>query len=137
MSLLEILPILAALGFVVYNSRHLASDGSPSTRSWILPAALSLVFLLFSLFSVAAEGLSQFWINHTRTYVGNQVWFDLLLAISIGFSFMAPEARRLGMRPALWLVAICLTGCVALLAMLARIFWIKARLPGPQASQVS
>ncbi len=127
MTLLELLPILAALGFIVYNARHLASDGTPDLNSWIFPAILSLAYLIFSLYAVAAEGLVQFWVNHTTTFVGNQVWFDLLLAISIAFTFLAPEAKRLGMRPSVWLVAICLTGCIAVLAMLARLLWLKAR----------
>lgn len=127
MTLLELLPILAALGFAVYCARHLVSDGVPGPNSWLLPAALSAGFLLFTLYGLATEGLVQFWINHTTTVTGNQVWFDLLLAIAIAFTFMAPEARRLGMQPAPWLVAICLTGCIAGLAMLARILWLKAR----------
>ena len=127
MTLLQLLPILAALGFAVYCARHLAADGAPGPNSWILPAVLSAGFLLFSLYTVAAEGLVQFWINHTNTFTGNQVWFDLLLAIGIAFTFMAPEARRLGMKPGPWLIGICLTGCIAVLAMLARMFWLKAR----------
>ncbi len=137
MTLLELLPILAALGFVVYNGRLLASDGSVGRHSWILPATLSTAFLLFSIYAIAVEGVAQFWVNHTTTFVGNQVWIDLLLAISIAFTFMAPEARRLGMRPGLWLVAICLTGCIAVLFMLARMFWIKSHLQEDTKFEVS
>ncbi|MEL7106121.1 MAG: hypothetical protein AAGM21_09380 [Pseudomonadota bacterium] len=137
MTLLQLIPILAALGFVVYNVGHPTFDGTPGPNSWILPAVLSAGFLAFTLYGVAVEGLVQFWINHTNTITGNQVWLDLLLAISIAFTLMAPEARRLGMKPALWLVAICLTGCIAVLAMLARMFWLKARMGEMPAAAAS
>lgn len=127
MTLFELGPILGVLAFLVYNVHRLGATGEVGPRSWVLPAVVAVAFLAFSLVTVAAEGLVGIWENHSRDFWGNQVWLDLLIAISMAFTFMAPEARRLGMRPGPWLAATCLTGCIGLLAMLSRMLWLKAR----------
>lgn len=68
-----------------------------------------------------------FWANHSTTYAGNQVWFDLLLAVAIAFYLMAPRARAVGMRLWPWALAVVATASVALLPMLARLLWLERR----------
>lgn len=99
MQLTSLLPLLAAALFVLFAARLLVIDGANvSKNSWLFPAALSLAFLLFSLQAVITEGPFAFWIEHTRNRWGNQIWFDLLLAIGIGWFLVVPQAKRLGMR---------------------------------------
>ena len=88
---------------------------------------LSGGFLAFSLWTVAVEGLMGFWPNHTVNLWGNQVWIDLLLAITIGWSLILPRARAVHMNTGVWLAAIILSGSIAFLAMLGRLLFLEAR----------
>lgn len=131
------LPLLAALGFVAYALRlalsrppspHRPENGSiPGPNAWLAPAVLGAAFLAWSLAAVIVEGPTGFWTEHTRNLWGNQIWFDLLLAAGTALAFLVPEARRLGMRPLPWVIAVACTGCIGLMAMLARMLFLKAR----------
>lgn len=92
---------------------------------WLIPAVLGVTFLLFSLFQVSQDGIVQFWINHTTDLTGNQVWFDLIMAVTIGFYLLAPRARAVGMPLLPWAIAVFTTACIALLPMLARVIWLE------------
>ncbi|MBK9432149.1 MAG: hypothetical protein IPN50_06960 [Sphingomonadales bacterium] len=74
-----------------------------------------------------AEGLMQFWFNHVANLAGNQVWFDLLIAVSISFYLIVPRARAVGMKPLPWGIAVFATASVALLPMVARLLWLEKR----------
>jgi hypothetical protein len=94
---------------------------------WRVPLVIGLVFALFSVVTVLEEGLIQFWINHTTTFAGNQVWFDLLIAVAIAFYLIAPRARAVGMPLLPWALAVIATASIALLPMLARLLWLERR----------
>lgn len=120
-----VLPALTAVVFVVFLAIHVLR---PATRvAWWLPALASVAFLGFSIHAVATEGPLGFWTEHVRNAWGNQVWFDLLLSASVGWTALLPRARSAGMRPWVWAVALPLTGSVALLAMLARVLYLEGR----------
>ena len=95
------------------------------SQAWLLPATASGLFLAFTLYATLTEGLAALWTVHTLRFWGNQVWFDLLLALAIGWTFLLPEARKLGMRTTFWLVSLFATGSIGLLAMYARILYLK------------
>ena len=120
-----LLPIAAVVLFFAFAVATIASNGVPMRRGWLVPAALCLVFLVFSLYTVAVEGPLGFWANHSLNLWGNQVWFDLLLAIGIGWFFIVPLGRPLGMRLPIWLLIIISTGCIGFLAMLARLLYLR------------
>lgn len=126
--LYQTLPIVALAGFIVTGvliSRR--PGGALSHAAWIAPAALSVLFLAWSLFAVSRQGLLGVWPEHVRGPWANQIWFDLLLALGVAFSQLAPRARAVGMRPFPWFVLIAATGSVGLLAMLARCQYLAAR----------
>ena len=125
MPVTALLPITAAVLFLAFVVATVASNGMPMRRGWLVPAALCLVFLVFSLYTIAVEGPLGFWANHSLNLWGNQVWFDLLLAIGIGWFFIVPQARPLGMRLPQWLLIILCSGCIGLLAMLARLLYLR------------
>jgi hypothetical protein len=127
MTLLQILPILVYAATIVTVFAATASDGRARPGLWRLPAVVGVLFAVFSLVTIAQEGLVQFWVNHTTTWAGNQVWFDLLFAVAIGFALMLPRARAVGMRPWPWALATVATACIALLPMLARLLWLEER----------
>lgn len=123
MTLTQIIPWIAGITIAVYL---LTSALSPNLRiNWIVPATASALFLIWSLAAVFLEGPFGFWPVHIGSLWNNQVWFDLLLAISIGWTAMLPEARKLGMTPLFWAIVTLLTGCIGLTAMAARLLWLR------------
>lgn len=128
-SLYAVLPIVAILLFIGVT---LVLAG-PSARarawpgSWLVPAAFAAAFLGWSLYTVGMEGPLGFWPNHTANAWGNQVWFDLLLAIGTAWALLLPRARAVSMRPLPWLVLIVASGSIGLLAMAARCLYLENR----------
>lgn len=129
MTVLTTLPLLAYLGCaVVVIATATGTRLSPVWR-WRLLALLAALFGIFSCIAVAQDGLWQFWINHTTNLTGNQVWLDLVIAVTLSFYLMAPRAAAVGMRLLPWGIAVILTACIALLPMLARIIWLEQQQP--------
>ncbi len=127
MTMLQVMPVLAyaaCVGIVIAIA--LGARVSDLTR-WLVPAVLGVMFLLFSLFQISQDGIIQFWTNHTTDLTGNQVWFDLIMAVTIGFYLLAPRARAVGMPLVPWAIAVFATACIALLPMLARVIWLENR----------
>lgn len=125
----SILAALAAVAFLAVTARIAVGDAPRSGSRWMLPAAVSLGFLLFSLYTISVEGPTGFWTEHTRNLWGNQIWFDLLLGVGVAWYFLVPQARAVGMRPLPWLAAVASTGCIGLLAMTARVLYLQDRKP--------
>lgn len=122
-----LIAVMAAALFLGSTAFVATRDGARTTNLWRVPAALSLGFLLFSLYTVASEGALGFWPEHTRNFWANQIWFDLLLAVGVGWFLLVPQARSLGMRPLPWLALVASTGSIGLLAMLARLLYLRER----------
>jgi hypothetical protein len=53
----SLLPAIAAVLFLLFTIYIPAKDERSKSNSWIFPATLSLLFLLFSLTAIASEGL--------------------------------------------------------------------------------
>ncbi len=116
----------AAAAFVL-TTTYLTVGARSLRRTWLVPAAAAAAFLVFSLYAVATEGLTGVWQEHVRSAWGNQIWIDLLLAVTIGWYLILPRARSAGMNPAVWLPLILLTGCIGFLAMLSRLTYLEQR----------
>lgn len=127
MSLTQVLPVLAYAGACLAVLGVALGLRSANTARWLIPAGLASMFLAFSLVTIGREGLVQFWDNHTNNLTGNQVWFDLLLSVGIGFYLLAPRARSVGMRLVPWAIAVVATASIALLPMLARVIWLEQK----------
>jgi hypothetical protein len=125
MAFTSVLPAIAAALFVLFTVTVMVKDDGALPNIWLLPAILSGLFLLLSLQAIAAEGPWGFWVEHTHSWWGNQIWLDLLLAGGIGWSLAVPQAKALGMRPLPWLVLVLCTGCIGLLAMVARLLYLQ------------
>ncbi len=120
MSLLEILAVLAVVGFVaaglvVARPHRARGDG------WRVPAALAVGFVAWSSYAIVAAGPFGFWHLHTADPWGTQVWFDLVLALGVGWFLIQPRLRRAGLSPLPWLALVTLTGSIGMLALLTRI----------------
>ena len=81
MSLTSILPIIAVIFLILFMVIYTNFRNRIKMKnSWLFPAILSFIFLLFSIFSWISEGAFGFWTEHIRNLWGNQIWFDLLRA---------------------------------------------------------
>jgi TRAP-type uncharacterized transport system fused permease subunit len=122
----SLLPAIAGGLFVLFGVAVAAKDNRQMKQIWLFPMVLSLLFLLFSIHTIMTEGLFGFWAEHTtRNLWGNQIWFDLLLGLGIGWFLVVPQAKALGMRLVPWLVLIVCTGCIGFLAMIARLLYLR------------
>lgn len=122
-------PLIAATAAAAFllTITYLTVGARSLRRAWLVPAAAAAAFLVFSLYAVATEGLTGVWQEHVRSAWGNQIWIDLLLAVTIGWYLILPRARSAGMNPAVWLPLILLTGCIGFLAMLSRLTCLEQR----------
>ena len=131
MTLTTAAPILAALGFIAFALTVALgpdrSEGTLRANAWMFPATVCVAFLAWTLYAIASEGIVAIWQEISRSLWSNQIFIDLLIAGGIAIAFLLPEARRLGMKPLPWVIATAATGCIALLAMLARMLFP----PGP------
>ena len=126
-SLFAMLPAIAVTAFVVTTLALLRGKGKSAPQGWLVPGGFAILFLAWSLFTVARERPLGFWPNHTANAWGNQVWFDLLLAIGCAWTLLLPRARAAGMRPLPWLLLLVCTGSIGLLAMFARCLFLENR----------
>lgn len=127
MALTDLLPVLAALAAAGFMLHRATTDGAPRRNGWMAPAALALAFLGWSLAAAAIEGPFGFWPEHVRNLWGNQIWFDLLLAVATALAFILPKARALGMRTLPWTLLVLATGSIGLLALVARMLFLAER----------
>lgn len=121
--LYQVLPIIALALFALVT----VVEGLRPSIGWAFAAGICVLFLGWSVYTVMAEGPLGFWPNHTQNAWGNQVWFDLLIAIAIGWALLLPRARAAGMRAWPWLALIAATGCIGLAAMFARLRYLETR----------
>ncbi len=119
---------LIAAGLFVASAFYFAvRDASLPKNGWVFPALLSLLFLSFSVAAVVAEGPTGFWPEHVRNLWGNQIWFDLLLAVGIGWYLILPRVKALDMKPVPWLVLVVCTGCIGFLVLLSRVLYLSEK----------
>lgn len=133
MNLTAILPAVA-LAATVALSVGLLSARRPRQGAWILPLVAAVAFAAFSVVTIMQEGPTGFWPNHSEDLWGNQVWIDLLVGIVISWSFLVAEGRRRGMRTLPWLLLIFASGNIGVLAMLARLLFLRERAAATNAS---
>lgn len=119
----QVLPIIALALFALFT----VVEGLRPSTGWALAAGICALFLGWSVYTVIVEGPLGFWPNHTQNAWGNQVWFDLLIALAIGWALLLPRARAAGMRTWPWLALIAATGCIGFAAMFARLRYLEAR----------
>lgn len=120
----QILPWIAAALLVAIAVTVIVGRGAGGTGSWRSFAVFSAAFFGFTVYAIAREGLG-FWTEHTRNLWGNQIWFDLLLAVGTAWVWVVPRARAQCMHLWGWLVLVLATGCIGLTAMVARMLWLE------------
>ena len=117
----------AGILLIVFMFERTLNKSSKRNTMWMIPAAISILFLMYSLQTIVAEGLFGFWETHISSLWATQIWVDLLIAIGIGWSFMVPRAKAVGMHTIAWVVVILLTGCIGFLAMVSRMLYLEQK----------
>lgn len=119
--------IALALGGLIFAvAAILMSATRPGAQgNALLAGAVSAGFAAFTAVTIANEGVFQVVINHTANLWGVQVWWDLLLSLSVATFLILPRARAAGMNLAPWILFILATASIGLLAMAARLFWLE------------
>lgn len=123
MTTLETLFLLGAAGSLP-AMLTLALRGRVQERWWIA-ALLAVGFIAFSAVPIMQEGYLGFLPNHTQNLWGTQVWYDLVICVVVAMVFIVPRAKAAGMLVPLWVLAVGLTASIALLPMVARLFWLE------------
>jgi hypothetical protein len=137
MDTIQLLPLIAGGLFALFLAYAAFGKSEQTQYAWVLPAALSSLFLGISLQAILTEGPLGFWPEHTRNHWGNQIWCDLLLAASIGWVFVIPQAKALKMRLAFWLLLILATGSIGFLAMVSRMLYLRDKIGHQPATLAS
>lgn len=124
---LSVIALAAIAGFALFAFLWATRAGTVARGPWMLPAALSLAFLCWSLVAVVTEGPLGFWHDHVEHLWSIQIYFDLLLGIGVAWFFLVPRAKTVGMNPLPWLLLTLCTGSIGLLATLARLLYLQER----------
>lgn len=78
--------VIAPVMIRIMTSR--SSIGSP-----LFAGIVFAVFTGFSLFTIKQEGVMTVVANHSMNLWGTQVWYDLLISVSLALFFILPRAR--------------------------------------------
>ena len=125
MTVLEILFVAGIVG--AFPGVLLLAFRRQLQESAALAALLAAGFWGFSLITVAREGVLGFLPNHVQNLWGTQVWYDLVISVTVALVFIVPRARAAGMNVPLWVLACGMSASLALLPMVARLFWLERR----------
>lgn len=126
MTLLTLLPLLAVIPVVLIMLVAMKSNGRPPKNTWMIAALFSAALTAWTIPAVIKEGPLGFLSAHSQTFWGNQVWFDLLMALTMGWVLILPRAKALGMKLPFWLLSLAL-GSIGFAAMLARLLYLEQK----------
>jgi len=126
MTLLTLLPILAIIPAVLIAVVAIRAKSRPPRHIWIIPALFSAALTAWTIPAIIQEGPLGFLAAHAQTLWGNQVWFDLLMALTMAWVLILPRAKALGMNLPVWLLSLSL-GSIGFAAMLARLLYLEEK----------
>lgn len=127
MPITHIAPVIAAIILIGALITITAREGRPFKGAWKFAALGCVLFTVWSLWAVVTEGPFGFWPEHIRNLWGNQIWFDLLLAVTVAWAMLIGPAKRLGMNLWLWMIFIICTGSIGLTATAARYLYLREK----------
>lgn len=125
MTLLTLLPILAGIPVLLITVAAMKSNGRAPKNAWMIAVFFCLALTAWTIPAVISEGPLGFIPAHSQSLWGNQVWFDLLMALTMAWVLILPRAKVLGMKLPLWLLFILCSGSIGFSAMLARMLYLE------------
>jgi len=126
MTLLTLLPILAIIPVVIITIAAMQMKDRLPRNIWIVPAFFCAALTAWTIPAAIKEGPLGFFAAQSQTLWGNQVWFDLLMALTMGWVLILPRAKALGMKLPFWLLSLSL-GSIGFAAMLARMLYLQEK----------
>ncbi|MEP3655981.1 MAG: hypothetical protein ABJO36_13890 [Litorimonas sp.] len=127
MTLLTLLPILAVIPVLIVTLAAMKTNGRMPKNAWMVAVFFCIALTAWTIPAVLSEGLLGFIPAHSQSLWGNQVWFDLLMALTMAWVLILPRAKTLRMNLPLWLLFILCTGSIGFSAMLARMLFLEER----------
>ena len=125
MTLLTLSPLIVLLPVLVIAVTAVKNGGVMKRRAWVIAAVFCAAFTIWTVMSFFNEGLMGLWTTISQSFWDNQVWFDLLFALSIGWILILPRAKAVGMNLVPWFLFIFCSGSVGFSAMFARLLFLE------------
>ncbi len=120
--------LIGVVGFVV-AATAMAFIHSTKERvtwpAWLVPLVIAIPFALWTGFALIEEGLLSFSPMLMETKWGLLVWYDRLMSLTAAYYLLQNRARAAGVKSDIWVIAIAMTGAIALLLMLARTVYLE------------
>jgi hypothetical protein len=82
-------------------------------------------FFAWSVYTMLVEPMNGCWTELTRNVWGNQIWFDLIFGVAIGWTLILSRARAVDMNIVLWFLFVVATANIGLSPMLARMLFLE------------
>ncbi len=92
---------------------------------WLVPLAIVVPVAGWTGFAIFEEGLVGFFPMLMETRWGLQVWYDRLMSLTAAYYLLQNRARAAGVKSDIWVIAIVVTGSIALFLMLARTLYLE------------
>ena len=93
--------------------------------AWLVPLVIVIPFTGWTAFAIFEEGLMSFFPMLMETRWGLLVWYDRLMSLTAAYYLLQNRARAAGVKSDLWVIAIVVTGSIALFLMLARTVYLE------------
>lgn len=129
MTLLTLSPLGILIPVLIIALLALKKDGVMQKNAWIITTLFSVVFTTWTLVAFFNEGVIGLWTTISQSFWDNQVWFDLLFALSIGWILILPRAKAAGMNLVPWFLFTFCSGSVGFSAMFARLLFLEKSKP--------
>ncbi len=120
--------LIGIIGFVIAASAMALIHGTKERvtwPAWLVPLVVVIPFAGWTGYALFEAGLKSFLPMVTETSWGLQVWYDRLMSLTAAYYLLQNRARAAGVKSDLWVIAIAVTGSIALLLMLARTVYLE------------
>ena len=128
----EIIPPIAyliAMGYILWSS--LIRNLPTIQNGWMIPAIVCILLIYWTVYSLIKDGIITLGsLSSVAETQANDCY--LWIAISIGWTWILPQAQSLKMNGMGWAIFVLCTGSIGLSAMMSRILYLKERRQGAQ-----
>ena len=135
MTPLTLLPILAVIPVVLIALAAMKANDPTPKNAWMIAALFCGGLIAWTIPAAMSQGPIGFLHAQSQSLWGNQVWFDLLMALTMAWVLILPRAKALGMKLPFWLLLLSL-GSIGFAAMLARLLYLEEKTAARLAQDV-
>ena len=95
--------------------------------AWLVPVAVVIPFVVLLGLALLDGGFKDFYTTLVENKWGLLLWFDRLMGLTAAYYLLQNRARAAGMKSDLWVIAIAVTGNIALFLMLSRMVYLESQ----------